>query len=142
MASRLQEYLFLSKHSFSSLWAAAIFVCCFLKRRDGKTNDVIIPVYSEYSAHQSRMFGIYSPYSGIRIATQSNGHSSYSILFFFRNKVNRTHPKSVCYGCKYEEYAVKAYETHMKKSHVNFQVTRCGLFTNSSIHSCMLHLTS
>ena len=37
-------------------------------------NDVIIPVYSEYSAPQSRMLGINSVYSRIGTATQSNGY--------------------------------------------------------------------
>ena len=59
-----------------------------------RTNDVIIPVYSEYSAPQSRMLGIHSVYSRIGIATQSNGYSWLFHLFLFRNKVNRTHSES------------------------------------------------
>ena len=39
------------------------------------------------------MFGIHSMYSGIGIASQSNGCSGLFLLFLFRNSVNRTHPK-------------------------------------------------
>ena len=50
-----------------------------------------------------------------------------SVCYPHLYKVNS---KAIKHGCKYEEYAIKAYETHMKKSHVNFQVSRCGLFIN------------
>ena len=36
---------------------------------------------------------------------------------------------------KYKDYAIRAYEAHMKKSHINFQLTRCGLIR--STHSSM-----
>ena len=42
----------------------------------------------------------------------------------------KVNSKAIKHGCKYEEYAIKAYETQMKHSHVNFQLTRCGLFIN------------
>ena len=58
-------------------------------------NDVIIPVYSEYSAPLGRMLGIHSMYTRIGIATQSMGYSWLFHLFLFRNKVNRTHPYKV-----------------------------------------------
>ena len=64
-----------------------LFVCFQRK------NDVIIPVYFEYSAPQSRMLGIHFVYSRIGIATQSNGCSGLFHLFLFRNKVNRKNPK-------------------------------------------------
>ncbi len=51
--------------------------------------------------------------------------------------------KSICYphlfkvstkstrrSCSHEDDAIKAYEAEMKKSHVNFQLTRCGLYIN------------
>lgn len=51
--------------------------------------------------------------------------------------------KSVCYpnlyklntqairhGCKYEAFAIKAYEMKMKSTHKNFELKRCGLFIN------------
>ena len=53
--------------------------------------------------------------------------------------------KAIKRGCKYEEYAVKAYETQMKKSHVNFQVTRCRMFINKQypfLHATPDFLTS
>ena len=57
-----------------------------------------------------------------------------SVCYPHLYKVNS---KAVKHGYKYEEYAVKAYKTQMKKSHVNFQVTRCGLFINK--HYPFLH---
>ena len=56
-------------------------------------NDVILPVYSEYSVPQSRMLGIHSLYSRIENETQSNGYLGLFHLFLFWNKVYRTHPK-------------------------------------------------
>ena len=59
------------------------------------------------------------------------------ILYPHLYKVNS---KGIKHDCKYEEYAVKAYETQMKKSRVNnLQVTRCGLFINK--HYPFLHAT-
>ena len=60
-----------------------------------------------------------------------------SVCYPHRYKVNS---KAIKHGCKYEEYAFKAYETQMKKSHVNFQVTRCGLFINN--HYPFLYATT
>ena len=61
-----------------------------------RTYDVIIPLYSEYSAPQIRMLGINSVYSIIGIATQSNGYSGLFHLFLFRNKVRtQTHPNAL-----------------------------------------------
>ena len=45
------------------------------------------------------MLGIHSAYSGIGIVTQLNGHSILFRLFPFRNRVNRTQPKSVRKPC-------------------------------------------
>ena len=58
-----------------------------------RKNDVIIPVYSEYSVPQSRMLGLHSVYSRIENETQSNGYLGLFYLLLFWNKVNRTHPK-------------------------------------------------
>ena len=38
--------------------------------------------------------------------------------------------KAIRHGRRYEDYAIKAYETQMKATHVNFQLQRCGLFIN------------
>lgn len=65
----------------------------FVDLKKTAKHDVIIPDYSKYSALWSRMFGIHSMYSGIGIASQSNGCSGLFLLFLFRNSVNRTHPK-------------------------------------------------
>ena len=65
-----------------------------------------------------------------------------SVCYPHLYKVNS---KAIKHGCKYEEYAIKAYETHMKKSHVNFQVSRCGLFINKQypfLHATPDFLTS
>ena len=91
VSSRLQEYPFLSKISFCSHAAEAIL---FVDLKKTAKHDVIIPDYSKYSALWSRMCGIHSTYSGIGIASQSNGCSGLFLLFLFRNSVNRTHPKS------------------------------------------------
>ena len=40
--------------------------------------------------------------------------------------------KAVRHGCQYEDDAIKAYETEMKTVHVNFELTRCGLFINKN----------
>ena len=56
-------------------------------------NDLIIPVYSEYSVPQSRMLGMHPVYYRIENETQSNGYLELFYLFLFWNKVNRTHPK-------------------------------------------------
>ena len=76
VSSRLQEYPFLSKISFCSHAAEAIL---FVDLKKTAKHDVIIPDYSKYS--------------GIGIASQSNGCSGLFLLFLFRNSVNRTHPK-------------------------------------------------
>ena len=99
VSSRLQEYPFLSKISVCS-HAAEAFRCMrakqngilFVDLKKTAKRDVIIPDYSKYSALWSRMFGIHSMYSGIGIASQSNGCSGLFQLFLFRNSVNRTHP--------------------------------------------------
>ena len=88
VSSRLLEYPFLSKISFCSHAAEAIL---FVDLKKTAKHDVIIPDYFKYSALWSRMFGIHSMYSGIGIASQSNG-SGLFLLFLFRNSVNRTHP--------------------------------------------------
>ena len=65
-----------------------------------------------------------------------------SVCYPHLYKVNS---KAIKHGCKYEEYAIKAYKTHMKKSHVNFQVSRCGLFINKQypfLHATPDFLTS
>ena len=80
----------MSKISFCSHAAEAIL---FVDLKKTTKHDVIIPDYSKYSALWSRMFGIHSMYSGIRIASQSNGCSGLFLLFLFRNSVNRTHPE-------------------------------------------------
>ena len=95
VSSRLQEYPFLSKISFCSHAAEAIL---FVDLKKTAKHDVIIPDYSKYSALWSRMFGIHSMYSGIGIASQSNGCSGLLLLFLFRNSVNRTHPKMMLHG--------------------------------------------
>ena len=76
VSSRLQEYPFLSKISFCSHAAEAIL---FVDLKETAKHDVIIPDYSKYSAFWSRMFGIHSMYSGIGIASQSNGCSGTGI---------------------------------------------------------------
>ena len=38
--------------------------------------------------------------------------------------------KAIKHGCRYEEFAIKAYEANMKSIHKNFSLTRCGLFIN------------
>jgi len=38
--------------------------------------------------------------------------------------------KAIQHGCKYEDYAIRAYEAHVKKTHINSQLTRSGLFIN------------
>ena len=53
--------------------------------------------------------------------------------------------KAMRHGCKHEDAAIKAYETVMKKSHVNFQVQKCGLFINKDypfLHATPDFLTS
>ena len=53
--------------------------------------------------------------------------------------------KATRHGCKHEGDAIKAYETVMKKSHVNFQVMKCGLFINKDhpfLHATPDFLTS
>ena len=60
----------------------------------GRMTSLFRFISSEYTAPQSRILGIHSVYSRIGIATQSNGCSGLFHLFLFRNKVNRTHPKS------------------------------------------------
>ena len=53
--------------------------------------------------------------------------------------------KAIMHGCKYEDYAIRAYETHMNKSHINFKLTRCGLFINKEhqfLHATPDFLTS
>ena len=53
--------------------------------------------------------------------------------------------KAMRHGCKHEDAAIKAYETVMKKSHVNFQVQKCGLFINKEypfLHATPHFLTS
>ena len=40
-----------------------------------------------------------------------------SVCYPHLYKVNS---KAIRHGCKYEEYAIKAYKTHMEKRHVNF----------------------
>ena len=94
VSSRLQEYPFLSKISFCSHAAEAIL---FVDLKKTAKHDVIIPDYFKYSALWSRMFGIHSMYSGIGIASQSNGCSGLFLLFLFRNSVNRTHPSETPY---------------------------------------------
>ena len=59
-----------------------------------------------------------------------------SVCYPHLYKVNS---KAIGHGCKYEEYAIKAYKTHMEKRHVNFQVSRCGLFIDKR-YPC-LHAT-
>ena len=65
-----------------------------------------------------------------------------SICYPHLYKVNS---KAIKHGCKYEEYAIKAYESRMKQSHVNFRVTKCGLFINKQylfLHATPDFLTS
>ncbi|XP_068714108.1 uncharacterized protein [Montipora foliosa] len=65
-----------------------------------------------------------------------------SVCYPHLYKVNS---KAIRHGCKYEEYAIKAYKTHMEKRHVNFQVLRCGLFINKQypfLHATPDFLTS
>ena len=53
--------------------------------------------------------------------------------------------KATLHGCIHEDDAIKAYEVEMQKSHVNFQLTRCGLFINEQhpfIHATPDFLTS
>lgn len=53
--------------------------------------------------------------------------------------------KATQHGCKHEEDAIKAYESEMKRTHVNFQLTRCGLFINEQypfLHATPDFLTS
>ena len=78
----------MSKISFCSHAAEAIL---FVDLKKTAKHDVIIPDYFKYSALWSRMFGIHSMYSGIGIASQSNG-SGLFLLFLFRNSVNCMHP--------------------------------------------------
>ena len=54
----------------------------------------------------------------------------------------KVNSKAIRHGCKYEEYAVKAYETHMKKRHETFKYRDLDCLLTSSIHSCMPHLIS
>ena len=42
--------------------------------------------------------------------------------------IYKINTKAIRHGCKHEGAAIAAYETVMKKSHVNFQVKKCGLF--------------
>jgi len=44
--------------------------------------------------------------------------------------LNKINTKAIRHDCKHEGAAIKAYETVMKKSHVNFRVKKCGLFIN------------
>ena len=65
-----------------------------------------------------------------------------SICYPHLYKVNT---KAIKHGCKFEDYATRAYEAHMKKSHINFQLTRCGLFINKEypfLHATPDFLTS
>jgi len=53
--------------------------------------------------------------------------------------------KATKHGCKHEDDAIKAYEAEMKCTHVNFQLTRCGLFINEQypyLHATPDFLTS
>ena len=53
--------------------------------------------------------------------------------------------KATRHGCIHEDDAIKAYEVEMQKSHVNFQLTRCGLFINEQhpfLHATPDFLTS
>ena len=62
----------------------------------------------------------------------------YPSLYKINNKAMR-------HGCKHEGAAITAYETVMKKSHVNFQVKKCGLFINKDypfLHATPDFLTS
>ena len=65
-----------------------------------------------------------------------------SICYPHLFKVNT---KAIKHGCKYEDYAIRAYEAHMKKTHINFLLTRCGLFINKEfpfLHATPDFLTS
>lgn len=53
--------------------------------------------------------------------------------------------KAIKHGCKYEEFAIKAYEAKMKSTHKNFLLSRCGLFINKEhpfLHATPDFLTS
>jgi len=65
-----------------------------------------------------------------------------SICYPHLYKVNT---KAIKHGCKYEDYAIRTYEAHMKNTHINFQLTRCGLFINKKypfLHAIPDFLTS
>jgi len=65
-----------------------------------------------------------------------------SICYPHLYKVNT---KAVKHGCKHEEDAIVTYENEMKKYHVNFVLTRCGIIINKEqqfIHATPDFLTS
>ena len=44
--------------------------------------------------------------------------------------LHKLNTKAIKHGCKYEAYAIRAYEAKMKAAHKNFKLERCGLFIN------------
>ena len=125
------------------------------KCRDVKINmsDEDIKIVEQDTRDQAKGPGFFRHRAG-RIGASVSGavcHSNVaqpsqslikSICYPHLYKVNS---KAIKHGCKYEEYAIKAYETHMKKSHINFQLTRCGLFINKQypfLHATPDFLTS
>ena len=62
----------------------------------------------------------------------------YTHLFNVNTKATR-------YGCNHEDDAIKAYQAEMERTHVNFKLTRCGLFINEQhpfLHATPDFLTS
>ena len=57
----------------------------------------------------------------------------------------KVNTKATRYGCNHEDDAIKAYQAEMERTHVNFKLTRCGLFINEQhpfLHATPDFLTS
>ena len=45
------------------------------------------------------------------------------------------------HGCKHKNQAIAAFETSMKKQHVNYRTIKCGMFIINNTDGYMQHLT-
>ena len=101
-------------------------------------SDEEIKIVEQDTRAQAKGSGFFRHRAG-RIGASVSGAACHSNLA----QPSQSLIKSVCYphlfkvnskalnhGCKYEGYAIKAYEKHMQTSHVNFEIKQCGLFVN------------
>ena len=112
---------------------------------------VIIPVYSRYQSDlRSRLVGIHSEYSEIRIANQSNDYSNLFLVFLLRNEVRRTHPKAIIVaqvhdmGYAETQYYMQFYDVTTTSRNITWNCTASAVhgFSRSKQNTTCSSMTS